>query len=236
MSVKSWFPAVVFLVGVLCWGTAWRIILQSKTVLGISTDVSPSQIISLTNLKREEAGLMPLQPDPALTAAAQDKLDDMAARAYFAHLDPDGIGSWQFIDNHGYRYYYAGENLAKNFNSSIDVVNAWMSSPDHRNNLLSPNYTNIGVAVVQSGNSRYIVQLLATPLPQNLTGLSAKDRPFSFSVQLVGRDFWSDNYFLSSLIMSLAIVIFGGLLALPIGKRLAKAGTARLTIWRKKQS
>ena len=44
------------------------------------------------------------------------------------------------------------------------------------------------------------------------------------------------NYFLSSLIMSLAIVIFGGLLALPIGKRLAKAGTARLTIWRKKQS
>jgi hypothetical protein len=67
---------------------------------------------------------------------------------YWAHVAPDGTQPWDFILGAGYDYVYAGENLAKNFNGSKEVVEAWYASESHRENLLNPNYEEIGFAVV----------------------------------------------------------------------------------------
>ena len=75
----------------------------------------------------------------------------MFAENYWAHISPEGTTPWSFIRAAGYNYIYAGENLAKGFTNSQDVINAWMASPSHRKNVLSGNYNNVGFSI-QTGN------------------------------------------------------------------------------------
>lgn len=120
---------------------------QYPAVLGDSTSITTTQLLQYTNLEREANGLAPLNLNPELTKAAQLKAKDMFAKDYWAHVSPDGTTPWVWIRDSGYNYLYAGENLARGFDSSQGVVNAWMNSPEHKANLLSPNYTDIGFAV-----------------------------------------------------------------------------------------
>jgi hypothetical protein len=117
-------------------------------VLGYATDIHAEQLLADTNAKRQEAGLAPLQLNSVLSQAAAMKAQDMFAKGYWAHNSPDGRKPWDFILAAGYKYSVAGENLAKNFSNSDGVVDAWMNSPSHRDNLLKPNYRDIGFAVV----------------------------------------------------------------------------------------
>ena len=120
--------------------------------LGISkisaSDITPSTIISLTNQERSAGGLNTLNQNAKLTAAAKAKAENMFEEQYWDHFGPNGETPWQFITAAGYNYVYAGENLAKGFRTSEGVVEAWMASPTHRDNILSKNYKDIGVAVV----------------------------------------------------------------------------------------
>ncbi len=111
-------------------------------------DISVQELINFTNQKRAENGLPAFSNNSALSAAAGKKVDDMFAKNYWAHNSPDGTTPWVFIKGAGYDYVYAGENLARGFNSATDVVNAWMSSTaGHRENILSPNFKDVGFAV-----------------------------------------------------------------------------------------
>jgi hypothetical protein len=116
-------------------------------VLGIAHSINEAELLSLTNEKRKEAGLQPLRLNQELTQAASGKAHDMLTKHYWAHTSPDGVTPWVFIKGSGYEYVYAGENLARGFTSSSDVVNAWMASPGHKANLLSANYEDIGFAI-----------------------------------------------------------------------------------------
>lgn len=120
---------------------------QFPSVLGVSSNITVEELLTLTNQKRTEAGVAPLELDQALSSAASAKADYMFEKNFWAHVAPDGTTPWYFIRSAGYEYQYAGENLARGFNSASDVVNAWMDSPTHRANLLSPNYEDIGFAV-----------------------------------------------------------------------------------------
>ena len=71
----------------------------------------------------------------------------MFEKDYWAHNSPDGTTPWFFIKQAGYDYVFAGENLARGFVNSEDAVNAWMASTDHRDNLLSSNFKDVGFAV-----------------------------------------------------------------------------------------
>lgn len=124
---------------------------HNKAVLGISYSITTEDLLIHTNAKRQEKGLPPLTISPELAQAASRKADDMLAKNYWAHIAPDGTTPWYFIRSSGYEYVYAGENLARGFTSSEEVVNAWMASPSHRENLLSSNYTDIGFAI-KEGN------------------------------------------------------------------------------------
>lgn len=142
---------------------------QYPSVLGVSNNITIEKLLELTNKERIKAGIAPLKLSQELNSAASSKASYMFEKNFWAHVAPDGTTPWYFIRNSGYEYQYAGENLARGFNASEDVVRAWMESPTHRDNLLSPNYTDIGFAVsagnltgtetilvVQEFGSRYI--------------------------------------------------------------------------------
>lgn len=129
--------------------------------------VLPGVLTSITNEERQSFNLPPLKENPLLSSAAQLKAEDMAKNGYFAHTSPEGKTPWYWFDQVGYKYLYAGENLAVNFYESIDVSEAWMESPTHKANILKANYTEIGIGVAkgvfEGRNTVFVAQLFGTP-------------------------------------------------------------------------
>lgn len=128
--------------------TLYVVHVQFPDVLGFATDIHVEQLLAATNAKRAEAGLVPLSLDDRLSQAAAGKARDMFTDNYWAHNSPSGKTPWVFIVAAGYKYRIAGENLAKNFSTSNAVVDAWMASPTHRENVMRTDYKDIGFAVV----------------------------------------------------------------------------------------
>lgn len=118
-------------------------------VLGYASQIAPSEVIRLTNEKRVAAGLSPLTENGSLSSAALAKGNDMLAKGYWAHFAPDGTSPWKFFNDFGYKYRYAGENLARDFSNPASAVEAWMASPTHRDNILNGHYKEIGIGVVE---------------------------------------------------------------------------------------
>ena len=116
-------------------------------LLGDSIDISTEQLLNLTNRDRQQQHLSALKIDSTLAQAASLKADYMFQKNFWAHNGPDGITPWYFFKKVGYTYIYAGENLARGFTDSGEVITAWMNSPTHRENMLSPNYTDVGFAI-----------------------------------------------------------------------------------------
>lgn len=139
-------------------------------ILGIeqvqASTITPENIIALTNAERTNLGLPTLSYNAQLSSAALAKANDMFEKQYWDHFGPNGETPWQFIRGAGYTYVYAGENLAKGFKTSEGVVEAWMASPTHRANIVSSNYRDIGVAVVegtlQGKQTVLVVQMFGT--------------------------------------------------------------------------
>lgn len=129
-------------------------------VLGFATDIASDDIVAFTNEERSKHNLSPLKLDPQLAQAAEAKAHDMFLDGYWAHVAPDGTEPWDFVDEAGYVYLSAGENLAKDFNHSSSVVRAWMKSPSHRDNILSSKFGDIGVAVVDGELSGFETTLV----------------------------------------------------------------------------
>lgn len=116
-------------------------------VLSSSIDLSTEKLVQMTNQQREKNQLAPLQLNESLSKAAGMKAEYMLANNFWAHNGPDGTTPWHFFKQVGYPYTYAGENLARGFTDSSDVMTAWMNSPTHRENILSPNYEEVGFAI-----------------------------------------------------------------------------------------
>lgn len=130
-------------------GTGFRLAHKyAPNILGVATNISITDLLADTNQKRIEAGLEPLSLNQELSQAASLKAADMFKDNYWAHYGPNGKSPWDFIISSGYNYTLAGENLAKDFDNSQNVVNAWIASPSHKDNILKPEYKDIGFAVV----------------------------------------------------------------------------------------
>ena len=135
-------------------------------VLGIATSITADELVALTNSQRQANGLPSLSLNQNLVQAAALKGGDMLAKSYWAHTSPDGATPWTFIKQAGYSYIYAGENLARDFMDTGSVINAWMNSPSHRDNVLSSRYRDIGIAVIhgnfQGQDTTLVVQMFGT--------------------------------------------------------------------------
>jgi uncharacterized protein YkwD len=145
---------------------------SSGQVLGYAAQISRDEVVRLTNEKRSGVGVGAVSFNATLSAAAQKKAEHMLANDYWAHVAPDGTEPWYFFTNSGYKYKYAGENLARDFSSAIAAVDAWMASPSHKDNLLSSKYKEIGIGVAEgdlSGvDTTIIVQLFGTPVSDSV--------------------------------------------------------------------
>ena len=113
-----------------------------------ASDITQTNVLQLINDQRIKNGLEPLKENLELDQAATLKTKDMLNRSYFEHY-AHGMTPWDFINMSGYNYLYAGENLAMDFNSSEGMVSAWMNSPTHRQNILSPDYNDVGIGIVK---------------------------------------------------------------------------------------
>jgi len=119
----------------------------SYPTAGEFSTITTNRIIELTNKERLAQGLEQLETSEILNQTAALKLHDMFDKNYFAHNSPENVKPWHWFKTVGYNYTYAGENLAMNFIEAEDAIKAWMNSPSHRDNIVSDNYKEIGVAV-----------------------------------------------------------------------------------------
>lgn len=150
-------------------------------ILGFAAQISPEEVVRLTNQKRSEAGLPPLVFNQTLASAAYTKGRDMIDKDYWAHVAPDGTQPWKFFTQFGYRYRYAGENLARDFSNAGSAVEAWMNSPTHRDNILNPKYKEIGIGVTEGDlagiDTTIIVQFFGATYADNVSVPVAEVKP-----------------------------------------------------------
>lgn len=120
--------------------------------LAYATEMSVGGLLNATNSQRVANGVGALAVNSQLNSAAQAKANDMVARNYWSHTTPDGQEPWVFIDNSGYQYTKAGENLAYGFATSGDTVDGWMSSASHKANMLDGAFSDVGFGFANGEN------------------------------------------------------------------------------------
>ena len=111
-----------------------------------------AEVIKLVNQIRKQNGLKELQTDWQLSRVARYKSEDMKKNNYFSHTSPTYGSPFDMMKAFGISYKGAGENIAKGQKTPQAVVNAWMNSAGHRENILKASYTHIGVGYVANGS------------------------------------------------------------------------------------
>lgn len=115
------------------------------------------QVVDLVNKIRVQNGLKALKLNWELSRVARYRSQDMHDNRYFSHTSPVYGSPFNMIRNFGISYRTAGENIAKGYAAPEAVVNGWMNSSGHRENILNPSFTQIGVGYVADG--RYWTQM-----------------------------------------------------------------------------
>lgn len=136
--------------------------------LASAAEITVETVVAEMNIHRAAAGLPPLRSDERLLRAADGRMRDMEELAYWGHIAPDGRSPFEMIRPLGYDYRYAGENLAAGFETAELLVQSWMESKGHRDNIMSPVYQDCGVSVIEGattgrGIGRSVVVLFARP-------------------------------------------------------------------------
>lgn len=176
----------------ISWGILGSLIAWGGLVVAAAptqaSDINASGLIDLTNQARIETGLKPLTPNHKLTQAAYRKAYDMLQNGYFAHTNPEGKPFYQWVEEEGYNYLYAGENLAIDFNTNEGVTAAWLASPSHRANIINEHYTEIGIVALrgqwQGHETTVVVQSFGTVLQDSPTVLGQALNSLAKSLRL----------------------------------------------------
>lgn len=103
------------------------------------------EAMELVNEKRSVYGLDALTLSSELSVKARIKSQEMKDLGYFSHTSPTYGSPFDMMKALGIRYYSAGENIAMGYRTAEAVVNAWMNSTSHRENILSERYTTMGI-------------------------------------------------------------------------------------------
>lgn len=150
-----------------------------SNILGYASNITVEQVIQKTNIKRSSQDLSELIISNELSQAALAKGQDMFSDQYWSHTAPDGREPWVFIEQAGYVYKVAGENLARDFMNTEDMMMAWMASPTHKANILNPKFKEIGIAVIDGKLNGFettlVVQMFGTKSTTSLIGRSGSE-------------------------------------------------------------
>ena len=118
---------------------------------GFAQNNTEAEVIAKANEIRVANGLNPLRYDASLEATAAVRANELSVR--FSHTRPDG-SDWYTV-NPDLMY---GENLADGYNTADAVVNAWMASPEHKANILKPDFTTVAVSTSVKNGKTYWAQ------------------------------------------------------------------------------
>lgn len=110
------------------------------------------EVLTLVNQERSKIGLKPLQMDWELSRVARMKSQDMAQKNYFSHTSPTYGSPFDMMKHFGIKFRTAGENIATGQRTPEEVMESWMNSQGHRENILKPDFTHIGVGYYRGGN------------------------------------------------------------------------------------
>lgn len=110
------------------------------------------EVVRLTNVERENQGLAPLQIDEEVSKVARIKSEDMRDQNYFSHQSPTYGSPFDMLSSYDVSYRSAGENIAAGQQTPEQVVQGWMNSQGHRENIMNSGYTHIGVGHVEGGS------------------------------------------------------------------------------------
>lgn len=149
-------------------GSSWLVVLAGSVQLPALADPKAvgAKVLALTNQARAQARRCgnqafgpapPLRANPLLERAAQSHAQDMAAHEYIEHEGRDGSTPAQRITRTGYPWRSIGENVAAGQETPEDVVQGWIASPGHCANLMSPDFTEMGVAFAINMEAKAIV-------------------------------------------------------------------------------
>lgn len=123
-----------------------------------------AEVLKLVNQERAKVGAPALKLHQGLTDAAVIKSKDMADNNYFSHQSPTYGSPFDLLRSRGISYTAAGENIAAGQSSAASVMNSWMNSPGHKANILSTNFTHIGIGIYKGGSyGIYHTQLFIRP-------------------------------------------------------------------------
>lgn len=122
------------------------------------------EVIRLVNVERTKYGLKPLTENWELSRVARYKSNDMVTNRYFSHTSPTYGSPFTMMKNFGLKFSTAGENIAMGQRSADEVMNGWMNSSGHRQNILNANFTQMGVGyAVNSSGTPYWTQMFMRP-------------------------------------------------------------------------
>lgn len=114
-----------------------------------------AEVVRLCNVERAKNGLRPLTANWQLARVARYKSADMRDKNYFSHTSPTYGSPFDMMKSFNVQYSSAGENIAAGQTTAQAVVTSWMNSPGHRQNILSADFTQIGVGYATGGSYRY---------------------------------------------------------------------------------
>jgi hypothetical protein len=118
-----------------------------EVTYAVEPHIDANIVLLFTNVERYREGVPILSSNEALSNTAKEKMTDLFTRGYFAHESPTGETVSDLARKNGYEFIVVGENLALgDFTSSKGVVDAWMNSKGHKENILADKYTEIGIA------------------------------------------------------------------------------------------
>jgi uncharacterized protein YkwD len=117
-------------------------------------DIFDQQILGLVNQERAKVGADPLKINEQLDLAADQHTLDQASMNKMSHTGSNGSNMGDRIKNAGYVFSSAGENVAYGFGDAAAVMNGWMNSEGHRQNILNPNYKEIGIGYALGADGR----------------------------------------------------------------------------------
>jgi uncharacterized protein YkwD len=127
---------------------ALLLIASAASAIEPSNEITAANVLREMNGYRAEEGLPPLQLDERIHQAAEDRMRDMEDGQYWSHRAPDGRSPFAWLASHAYDYQSAGENLANGFETARLLVQAWMESRGHRANIMSTDYEDCGIAII----------------------------------------------------------------------------------------
>jgi uncharacterized protein YkwD len=155
------------------------------------------RVFELTNEERRRHGLSLFEPDDVLAEAARGHSMDMMQRGYFDHVTPEGVTPQQRVASRHRRLVgLTGENVWSGNGYDMSdtealartIVDSWMKSPGHRENILRPDYTHLGVGLAVAGPETRATQSFAgvwayldAPLPKRVApgdGLDLRATPY----------------------------------------------------------